>query len=161
MIEKEHISEKVEKKNGRKTTDERLKLLQRRKKRIPIIEQRRLMEIPNEDKSFKYRMVSGDPAEIDDLIFKYIAAGYEIVDKQGQPLEIEERFQDTSWKQSIACQSVGGGDIGILMRIPVEWWEEDQTKKQRTISSEIASRRKARIEGIPDEHVFGEVSISD
>jgi hypothetical protein len=115
------------------------------------------MSIPNEDKSYVYRLVNDENEKIE----KHLAAGYEIVDKEGNDLSIDGRLQDPSWRQSAASQSVGLGTIGYLMRIPREWHEEDRAKKQRALDEKSKALKQKAIPGINSDNVYGEISISD
>jgi hypothetical protein len=129
--------------------------LKRRRERVSIIEQSRIMSIPNKDDSYVYRLVTDENEKIE----QKLKAGYEIVDKSGEDLSIDGRLQDPSWRQSAASQSVGGGLIGYLMRIPREWYEEDKAKKRERLDEKTAMLKNKAIAGINQSQVYGEISV--
>lgn len=129
--------------------------LQKRRKRIPIIEQRRLTNIPNQDPDFYYRFVD----DIENRLNKFFIAGYEIVDRDGSEISPDRRIQDPSWRQSALSQCVGGGIISYCMRIPRKWWEEDQIKKSKKLDEMQRSMTSGNIVGIPPQNTYGEVKI--
>lgn len=131
--------------------------LRRRRERIPITEQKRIMNIPNKDESYVYRLVN----DVEDNLYRFLKGGYEIVDKDGEDLSIDGRLQDPSWRQSAASQSVGGGITAYLVRIPREWYNEDQQKKQRYLDDKTANLARKVIPGINDKNVYGEISINN
>lgn len=131
--------------------------LKRRRERVPIIEQKRVMSIPNKDESYMYRLVN----DVEDNVNRFLKGGYEIVDKNGFDLSIDGRLQDSSWRHSAASQSVGGGITAYLMRIPKEWYIEDQQKKQRYLDDKTANLARKVIPGINDKNVYGEISINN
>jgi hypothetical protein len=129
--------------------------LERRRKRIPIVEQRRIMEIPNEDKDYYYRL----EVDRDNNIERLLTGGYEIVDRNGKELTIDGRIQDPSWRHSAASQSVGNDQVAYLMRIPREWHEEDKLRKRQLLDEKTAMLKHKSIVGINPNQVYGEISV--
>ena len=137
-----------------KLSELKRKTLQRRKERIPLNEQRRLASLPKDD-GYHYRWVNDQG----DKIYQFFRGGYEVVDRDYQEIQIDRRFQDTSWKHSALSQPVGDGIIAYCMRIPQELWEEDQIKKQSAILDSENRMKRVRIQGQPDDKVYGEIRI--
>lgn len=100
------------------------RLVREKRERIPLNEQRRIIGI-EKDPNYVYRLVN----DTDRRVESFILAGYEIIDKDGNEIPVDKRMQDPSWRHSALSQPVGGGVTGYMMRIPREWWEEDQAKK--------------------------------
>ena len=75
-----------------------LKTLNRRKNRIPITESKRIMSIPNEDKSLRYILIT----DLDNDLHDYYEGGYNFVDKNGGILDTDQRVQDPSVQGSLA-----------------------------------------------------------
>lgn len=102
-----------------------------RVRRTPVGVRNRL-SVPNQDPNFHYRIVNivdvdGNPtSKYDDRI----AQGYEVVEgvKVG-----DKRVDIPSSLGSAAEISVGRGARAVVMRIPKEYYEEDQKYKQDKI----------------------------
>lgn len=129
--------------------------LKRHRSRISLMEQRRLMNTPK-DGEYVYRIVN----DTGDRIGQFYKAGYEIVDRNHEEIDIDGRIQDPSWKQSALSQPVGEGIIGYCMRIPREWWEEDQRAKYNLINAKENKMQQKEIVGIPNQNVIGDIKIS-
>jgi hypothetical protein len=95
-----------------------------RKKRTPLVAQKRLINFPK-DSEYTYRWVN----DTEGNIHRYQKAGWEHVDTKGKELEVDQSFQDASWRQSALSQKVGGGITAYVMRIPKEIYDEDQERK--------------------------------
>lgn len=131
------------------------KLLKRRK-RVPLVEQNRLMSFQRDD-DYVYRLVN----DTGDRIERFRKAGYEIVDKNNQEIELDSRVQDPSWRHSALSQPVGEGIIAYCMRIPREWWEEDQKAKQKLIKESEDNMRRPSIKGVSQNRTYGEIKIDE
>ena len=96
-----------------------------RPKRVPL-GQRNRINIRNKDPNYVYRVVN----DIDDNIAVRQAQGYEIVpaDEAGQVGD--RRVDNPSTLGSSTHFSVGQGTMAVVMRIPREYYEEDQASKQ-------------------------------
>ena len=101
----------------------------KRPNRIPVSGNRDLITVKGKDPAFEYRIVRDAPGRLD----KFLDAGYEVVTheaKVGDP-----RVGTPAAEGSPVKISMGGGEQGYLMRIPKEWYEEDQKAKQDEIDA--------------------------
>jgi len=131
--------------------------LRERRKRIPLREQRRLLDIPDKDPNFVYRLVN----DVNNRISSMRDSGYEIIDRTGQEIEdFDVRIQDSASKNSALCQSVGSGITAYVMRKPKEWYDEDKEKELE----EIKKKEKATLTkdegGKEIKDLYGEIKIS-
>lgn len=130
------------------------RVIRERKTRIPLREQKRLIGV-NKEPGYMYRLVN----DVEDRINSFLTAGYEIVDKTGNEVEVDKRIQDPSWRQSALSQSVGGGIKGYVMRIPIEWYEEDQSKKQLEIDKKEKSKNIKASKDVKTDDFYGDIKI--
>lgn len=111
-----------------------------RPKRIPVHEQRNTLTVTNKDPNFEYRVVNN----VGERIAKFKLGGWEAAPKKDH--DVGDPLVDTgqATTTSIVEKSVGGGVKAILMRIPKEWYDEDQAKKLEEVDrSEAAMKREA------------------
>jgi hypothetical protein len=111
---------------------------ERRVRRTPI-GNRNVLSVVGKEPGFEYRFVndSGDRVEL----FK--ENGWEPVPNKSVRIG-DKRVEATKADGSIAQASVGGGMKAVLMRIPSEWYAEDQAAKQALVNAtEEATRQKA------------------
>lgn len=95
-----------------------------RAKRTPI-NGRNVLTVTGKDPAYVYRIVN----DAGDRIAAFKDAGYELVDSKS--VRIGDRRLDTPTAEGSKAQvSVGGGQKAFVMRIPKEWYEEDQKAKQ-------------------------------
>jgi hypothetical protein len=124
-----------------------------RPKRVPLHEQRKSrLTIVDKDPNYVYRIVN----DIDNRITQLKAAGYEVVEKNhevGEPNVTDNNITLGSGTRI----SVGGGIQGILMRIPREFYEEDQKAKAAEINRTEAQLIK-KSNGA--DGTYGEVSLN-
>lgn len=108
-----------------------------RPRRTPITKRNRLT-IKDRDPNYQYRIVN----IIDDRVEQLLEQGYEI-DPQPQ---VGDVTVDTASPLGSAKQiSVGQGTKAVVMRIPKEYFEEDQAFKQEQIDAlESAKRDEAK-----------------
>jgi len=104
-----------------------------RPKRVPISEQKRL-SIHNRDPNYHYRIVNTTDAKGHDKIQAMLLAGYEI-DKDNAGKVGDARVDQASGLGSVPEFSVGQGVKAIVMRIPKEWYAEDQAAKQAQVDA--------------------------
>ena len=101
------------------------------KKRIPL-GQRNVLTVTKEDKdpNFEYRWVN----DRDDRINMFRDAGWE-VDTRREGLQTGDPNvgKDTGRAGTPVTKSVGGGKVAYLMKIPKEYYEEDQQAKAAKI----------------------------
>jgi hypothetical protein len=109
-----------------------------RPSRVPLHEQRDQLTVEGRDPNFVYRWVN----DVEDRIAKMKLAGYVVEEKKnvevGDPA-LETKQTSTS---SIVEKNVGGRTKAILMKQRKDWYDEDQTAKQRQVDeSEAAMHR--------------------
>lgn len=106
-------------------------------RRTPITRRNRL-SIRNPDPNYHYRIVNIR----DDRVEQFLEQGYEI-DPQTQ---VGDNTVDVPSPLGSAKQiSVGQGDKAVVMRIPKEWYEQDQAAKQADIDAvEKAKKTEAQ-----------------
>jgi hypothetical protein len=95
-----------------------------RVKRTPV-NGRNVLAVQGKDPTKVYRFVN----DIGDRIEAFKEAGYEPVAAKDVRIG-DKRVGNASSEGSIAQASVGGGTKAVLMAIPREWYDEDQTAKQ-------------------------------
>jgi hypothetical protein len=115
-----------------------------RKKRTPLVAQKRLISFPK-DSEYNYRWVN----DTEGNIHRFQKAGWEHVDAKGKELEVDQNFQDASWRQSALSQKVGGGITAYVMRIPKEIYDEDQENK---LKSSMDYERQLKLKELNDKH---------
>lgn len=119
-----------------------------RKKRIPVGGPRNLLTVANKDPNYVYRWVNDTPGRI--AMFK--DGGYEVVTDDN---EIGQSTVDRGSRLGSAItKSVGGLTTAVLMRIPKEWYDEDQAAKQEQIDTLEATMQ----EQAKKEH-YGSINI--
>ena len=130
-------------------TDETInKAPKTRVKRIPVGSRNRL-EIIGKSPDYVYRIVN----DVDDRIERFKAAGYEVVPLSESRMA-SQRVGQGSPTGSFAEMPVGGGIKGVLMKIPKEWYEEDQRSKAAQVD-ETERSIKPKIDG-----TYGDIKIS-
>jgi len=105
-----------------------------RTRRTPLTVRNRL-SLKERDPNYHYRIVNVK----DDRIEQFKEQGYEIV----EDAQVGEKRVDTPSVLGSGTEvSVGQGMKAVLMRIPKEWFEEDQRAKQAKID-ELEATMKA------------------
>lgn len=101
------------------------KTAERRVKRVPVGGPRDILTVLDKDPNYVYRFVLED---IPGRVERFKLGGYEVVTDD---LEIGQRTVDRASKLGSAVTAhAGGGRKYVLMRIPREWYDEDQKAKQ-------------------------------
>lgn len=103
-----------------------------RPKRVPLHAQR-VLDVDNKDPNFEYRVVNELPGRVE----KFIKAGWEPVSGDVSTSDAS-RVQDASQLGSVTRRVVNKSSraevqTAVLMRIPKEYYEEDQKEKQRKV----------------------------
>jgi hypothetical protein len=100
------------------------------KKRIPLGKRNVLtIQAKDKDPNYSYRIVN----DKDGRINMFRDAGWEVVEKPGG-LQVGDPDIGTAGQVgSIVTKPVGGGMVGYLMRIPKEFYKEDQKAKANKI----------------------------
>jgi hypothetical protein len=110
-------------------------------KRTPVSGARNILTVLNQDPNYVYRWVNDTTGRID--MFK--EGGYEVVTKD---LEIGDATVDRGSKLGSAItRSVGGMLTAVLMRIPKEWYNEDQESKMAEIKATEDTMRQDALDG--------------
>jgi len=112
-----------------------------RPKRTPI-SGRNILTVKGKEAGFEYRIVndSGDRIEM----FK--DAGWELVDSKDVTVG-DRRVDRTTSEGSKAQVSVGGGTKAFVMRIPKEYYDEDQAAKNKQVDALEESMKKQALSG--------------
>lgn len=112
-----------------------------RPKRTPI-SGRNILTVKGKEPGYEYRIVndSGDRIEM----FK--DAGWELVDSKDVTVG-DRRVDRTTSEGSKAQVSVGGGTKAFVMRIPKEYYDEDQAAKNKHIDALEESMKKQALSG--------------
>lgn len=117
-----------------------------RPKRQPVGFRNRLT-VKNQDPNFAYRIVN----DTDDRIEMFREGGYELVD-MGEGVGDKRMDNTINPDKSI---SVGGGTRGVLMRIPKNFYDEDQKVKQDKIEVQEKNLKTPSSDGS-----FGKIEIT-
>ena len=105
----------------------------KRKTRTPVTDSiRSRLRVDGKDPEFEYYIVNDTDGRIDLLK----EAGWETVTDNGVKIG-DRRVSNPTDTGSAKTVSVGGGVTGVLMKIPKEWWEEDQARKQQNATATV------------------------
>lgn len=91
---------------------------------------RNVLNITGKEPGFSYRVVN----DVGDRIEQMKAIGYEIVEDSKVQVG-DRRIANPTKEGSPVKVSVGGGLQGYVMRIPQEWKDEDQAKKDAHVDN--------------------------
>lgn len=100
-----------------------------KKERKPMYEQNSLTYL-KKDPNYRYREVNDTPGRIE----RYLAAGWEIVKGTVTDTYTGKGRKETAQQGSAVRSRVNPGQehqFGILMRIPINLWNEDQAAKEK------------------------------
>ena len=101
-----------------------------RPQRAPLGKRDRLA-IKNKEDGFVYRIVN----DVDDRVELLKGNGYEICTVEQVGAIGNKRVDNTSSIGSAAHFSVGQGTKAVVMRIPEDWYKEDQRAKQAELDA--------------------------
>ena len=131
--------------------------VRKRPRRTPLDGARDILTVENKDPNYVYRWTLDTPGRIEWRKER----GYEIVTEDhpvGQPT-----VDKGSLLGSAVTRYAGNGQRLVLMRIPKEWYDEDQESKQASVSalerSMMEAVQKGRIPGSSDPG-YGNLSIT-
>lgn len=111
-----------------------------RKQRVPVSGPRDILTLSDKDPNYFYRWVKDSPGRVQ----RFLDAGYEIVKHDAQ---VGERTVDSGSRLGSALTRQDGGAVLVAMRIPLEWYNEDQEAKQRILDAkEDALRGETKID---------------
>src|SRR3990167_417916 len=96
---------------------------ERRSKRVPIHEQKRnILTISGKDENYVYRIVN----DVGNRVQRFINGGWELAPSANHDVVGDSGVIDTNISLGGDVRmSVGGSDVGVLMRIRKELYEED------------------------------------
>ena len=121
----------------------------RKAKRIPVSGSRDILTVEGKDPNFKYSWVN----DTDNMLARFQRGGYQFVD---HAVEVGQSVADSSeGTSSIVSKDVGKGVTAYLMRIPMEFYEEDQRNKHKRITEQEDDMRRMVNSG-----QYGKVDIS-
>lgn len=107
-----------------------------RPQRTPVGIRGRL-NVRNKDPNYEYRVVNDENGRV----HTFEDAGYEVVQGGNESIG-DSRLNQPSAEGSVVQAHVGNGVKGVLMRIPKDWYNEDQhakrvfiDEKERTITN--------------------------
>ena len=121
-------------------------------KRTPISDQvRSKLKVTGKDPDYEYRIVTDKPGRLD--MFK--EGGWEVVTNDNPEVIGDRRVAAPTAEGAAKTVAVGHGDVGVLMKIRREFWDEDQAAK--------AARTKAELDAImqkaKSDEFYGEVTL--
>lgn len=107
-------------------------------RRRPSLNGRSVLSLRDEDRdvNFHYRVVN----DVGDRVAVFKEKGYEVVDDPTVKLG-DYRAATSKGEGTPVTAHVGAGMKGVLMRIPKEWYQEDQRMKQDYVDELEASTR--------------------
>lgn len=105
-----------------------------RPRRVTLGERSRI-SIANRDPNFQYRLVNCNLESDPDRVQRLLDIGYEIVPSKTAGKTGDAKVDNPSAVGSAGEVSVGKGDKAVWMRIPKDWFSEDQAEKQREVNS--------------------------
>lgn len=112
------------------------KPLPERKRRSPTAGARDILTVYDKDPNFVYRWVRNDEGRVQ--WFK--ERGYDVVTEAHK---VGQKAVDSGSQLGSAVTKFGGGTVTlILMRIPKEWYDEDQAAKEDAIAAVEATMKK-------------------
>jgi hypothetical protein len=107
----------------------------KRERRTPASGARDKLTVYGKDPNFVYRWVRNDEGRIQ----WFQERGYDVVTGD---LEVGQKTVDSGSKLGSAVTKFGGGAVTlVLMRIPKEWYDEDQAAKEDAVASTEATMR--------------------
>lgn len=118
-----------------------------RKQRTPVSGARNILTVAQKDPNYEYRWVLDSPGRLD--VFR--DAGYEVVTDNP---EVGDETVDRGSQLGSAVTMVRGTSTLVLMRIPKEWYDEDQLAKQEELDALEATMRA------PTAGDYGKVDIN-
>jgi len=111
----------------------------KKKKRVPLSgAERNVLTVQRKEPGFVYRFVNNR----EDRIQRFLDAGYEPVTKQSAGQIGDTRVDSSDGTSSIVEKGVGMGVKAILMRIPEEFYKDDQQSKQQRVDELEASMKR-------------------
>lgn len=124
----------------------------RSKIRIPVGGRRDILTVADKDPNYKYTFVD------DERVDRFQRGGYDLVYKAADGTAVGDRDIDKSKGTSSVVTVPGGqGKTLYLMRIPMEWYEEDMAAKHKRINESEEDIRRTLNSG--QNGTYGKVEI--
>lgn len=123
----------------------------RKPRRTSISGTRNVLTVSGKEPGFEYRIVNDDG----DRISQFEEMGYEVV--RDQNIKVGDRRIASPTKEGSPVQvSVGNGMKAFVMRIPKDWYDEDQAAKAKHVDDiERGTLKEAR-----EAADYGKVSVA-
>lgn len=123
----------------------------RKPRRTSISGTRNVLTVSGKEPGFEYRVVNDDG----DRISQFEEMGYEVV--RDQNIKVGDRRIASPTKEGSPVQvSVGNGMKAFVMRIPKDWYDEDQAAKAKHVDDiERGTLKEAR-----EAADYGKVSVA-
>jgi len=99
-----------------------------RPRRTPL-EKRNRLSVRNKEDGFFYRIVN----DAEDRVERLKEQGYEVCTAEQTGMIGDKRVDNASFVGSAAHFSVGQGTKAVVMRIPKDWHDEDNSMKQQEV----------------------------
>ena len=121
----------------------------KRRERTPITGTRSILEVRGKEPGYHYAWVN------DEYVTMRLDNGFEHV---RHPVQVGHKRLDVgkTGNDHFVTMNVGGGTIAYLMRIPLEFYQEDMDAQQR----EVDERTMAQIGNLSKDGLSGNVKIS-
>ena len=127
--------------------------------RVPLDGYRDILTVQGKDKDYSYRWVN-DKNEEGHRIMRFKQAGWEFVEATEVHVGQSAVYKSDNIG-SIVRYSAGKGDYLYLMKIPKEWYDEDQAAKQERINDQEKSITRPRNpDNASDDGQYGQNKIS-
>jgi len=130
----------------------------RPRQRTPVSGTRDILTVVGKNPEFYYRFIE-DKDDGGARIWKFKQAGYEFVNYD----EVSGIGQDAVYNVenigSVVAVPNGSGNFMFLMKLPMEYYEEDKAAKAAAIDESEASMKRKRSSGA-DDGQYGEVKLS-
>ena len=120
-------------------------------RRTPVNGVRNVLTVQGKDPNFEYRVVN----DTGDRVAQFESQGYEIVTDSNIKVG-DRRIANPTKEGSPVRTSVGGGIQAYVMRIPKEFYKEDQEAKQTYVNDTEAAMKKDAIKGAD----YGQLKVS-
>ena len=102
----------------------------KKRERVPVGGPRNILTVANQDPNYVYRFVN---SSIPGRVERFKLGGYEVVTDD---MKVGDTTVDSGSQLGSAVTRSGGGNVVlVLMRIPREWYDEDQAAKQAEIDA--------------------------
>ena len=116
-----------------------------RPQRIPVSGARNILTVAGKDPNYEYRWVNDSEAGM--RIERFKEGGWELVNKDAGTKVGDKVVDQGSIVGSVVTRYVGQGTTSVLMRIPKEWYDEDQAAKAALLDEQEDAMRDPSMSG--------------